>query len=363
MADERICAIELIGKMAERMPLSLMSMGTAGDIMTAEVKTLTLDHTVEAFRRFMKTYHVRHAPVVDYPNGDKSSPEFIGIISERDVLRQGLPWTGKVDPIDIDPRARRQLLTQIVTRQLKSVSATDSIPDVIETMLRGHVDLVPVVNGTALTGFITTADMLGLTVRLGEAFKMLFSESEDYDLFSDLRQLYADATRVFDSFAEKKAGDVMTTDVISLRSDDVLGSAKDILQQHEFRHMPIVDKQADIVGIVSDRDILRHLPFAGKRPPRDTGEFRNHLFEINESSVNLMIPLKQIMTCRVSCVSAEAELSDVAQTMRNQRISCLPVVEANRKLCGIITVTDIMRSLLPLYTTDELSLSLESAGI
>jgi len=67
------------------------------------------------------------------------------------------------------------------------------------------------------------------------------------------------------------------------------------------------------------------------------------------------------MTCQVSCVSAETELSDVARTMRNQKISCLPVVTSDRKLCGIITVVDIMHSLLPLYETNELCPSLEGA--
>ena len=135
MADEKISVIDLIEKMAEHMQLSLMPMRTAGDIMNTEVKTLTLDHTVEAFCRFMETYRVRHAPVVDYPDGDKSSPEFIGIVSERDVLRMGLPRTEEIDPVEIDPKAMRQLLTQIVARKPKSVSPTASIPDVIEIML------------------------------------------------------------------------------------------------------------------------------------------------------------------------------------------------------------------------------------
>jgi CBS domain-containing membrane protein len=362
MADQNICVIDLIEKMADHMPISLPSMRTAGDIMTTDVRTLTLDHTAEAFCRFMKTYHVRHAPVVDYPFGDKSAPEFIGIVSERDVLRLGLPQTEEVDPIEIDPRAKRQLLTQIITRKPKSVSATDAIPDVIETMQRNQVDLVPVLDETGLVGIITTTDILELTVKLSEACKRLFNASDTNLPLKDLGQLHADATRVFDSFAGTIAGNVMTPDVISLRSDDVLGSAKDILQQQRFRHMPIVDKQAELVGILSDRDILRHLPFAGRRPPRDTGEFRHHLFEVTESSMSLMIPLNRIMTCDVSCVLAEAALSDVARMMQNQKMSCLPVVEANRKLCGIITGVDIMRSLLPLYETSELSLSLEGAG-
>jgi len=361
MADERICVIDLIDKVAEHMPLSLMPMRTAGDIMTAEVKTLTLDHTVGAFCRFMKTHQVRHVPVVDYPYGNKSSPEFIGIISERDVLRQSSPWTEKANSTEIDPRARRQLLAQIIARKPKSVSAAESIADVIETMLKNHVDLVPVLDETVLAGLITTADILELTVRLCEAFKMLVNASEQDNSLNNLELIDSHAKQVFDSFAGMSAGDVMTTDVISLRNDDVLGGAKDILQQHRFRHMPIIDKQAELVGIISDRDILRHLPFAGKRPPRDTGEFRSHLFEISESSISLMIPLRQIMTCQVSCVSAETELSDVARTMRTQKISCLPVVTSDRKLCGIITVVDIMHSLLPLYETNELCPSLEGA--
>ncbi len=355
MADDRISVIDLIEKMAGRVQLSLMPMRTAGDIMNTHVKTLTLDHTVEAFCRFMENYRVRHAPVVDYPDGDKSSPEFIGIVSERDVLRLGLPRTEETDPVQIDPRAMRQLLTQIIARKPKSVSPTASIPEVIETMLQNHVDIVPVQDETGLAGIITTADMLQRTVKLGEALEVLFDASENDNLFDDLELTYADAARAFHSFAGLTAGDAMTADVVSLEDADVLGSAKDMLQQHRFRHMPIVDEQGVLVGIISDRDILRQLPFAGRRPPSDDAEFRSHLFEVDESSISLEIPLERIMTRQVSSVLAEAKLSDAALAMRKQKISCLAVVQGERKLCGIITVVDIMRSLLPLYEINELT--------
>jgi len=367
MADEKISVIDLIEKMAEHMQLSLMPMRTAGEIMNTEVKTLTLDHRVAAFCRFMENYRVRHAPVVDYPDGDKSSPEFIGIVSERDVLRLGFPRTEETDleeigPMEIDPRAMRQLLTQIVARKPKSVSPTASIPEVIETMLANHVDIVPVQDETGLAGIITTTDILRWTVKLDEVFKVLFDASENNNLFDDLELSYADAAGAFHLFAGITAGDAMTADVVSLGSADVLGSAKDMLQQHRFRHMPIVDEQGALVGIISDRDILRQLPFAGRRPPRDSGEFRGHLFEVDELSISLEIPLERIMTRHVSCVSADAKLSDAALTMRKEKISCLAVVEGDRKLCGIITVVDIMRSLLPLYEINEVSLSRQGAG-
>ncbi len=367
MADEKISVIDLIEKMAGRVPLSLIPMRTAGDIMNAEVKTLTLDHTVEAFCTFMDNYRVRHAPIVDYPDGDKSSPEFIGIVLERDVLRLGLPRTKEInpeeiDPVEIDPRATRQLLMQIVARKPKSVSPTASIPDVIEIMLENHIDIVPVQDETGLAGIITTTDMLRWTVKLGEAFEVLFNASENNNLFDDLELTYADAARTFHSFAGLTAGDAMTGNAVSMGSANVLGRAKDMLQQYKFRHMPIVDEQGVLVGIISDRDILRQLPFAGKRPPRDRGEFRSHLFKVDESSISLEIPLERIMTREVSCVLAEAKLSDAALTMRKQKISCLAVVEGDRKLCGIITVVDIMRSLLPLYEVNELSLIQEGAG-
>ncbi len=367
MADERISVIDLIEKMAGRVPFSLMPMRTAGDIMNTEVKTLTLDDTVKVFCSFMETYGVRHAPVVDCPDGDEISPEFIGIVSERDVLRLGLPRREeidpeKIDPVEIDPRAMHQLLTQIVARKPKSVSPSTSIPDVIEIMLQNHVDIVPVQDETGLAGIITTTDMLRWTVRLGEAFEVLFNASENNNLFDDLELTYANAARAFHSFAVITAGDVMTPDVVSLGSADVLGSAKDMLQRHRFRHIPIVDEQDVVVGIISDRDILRQLPFAGRRPPRDSREFRSHLFKVDKLSISLQMPLERTMTRKVSSVLAEAKLSDAALTMRRQKIGCLAVVEGDRKLCGIITVVDIMRSLLPLYEINEVSLSREGAG-
>ncbi len=363
MADARISVIDLIEKMAEHMPLSLIPMRTAGDIMNTQVKTLTLDHKVHAFCKFMENYRVRHAPVVDYPDGDKSSPEFIGIVSERDVLRLSLPRTEETDPVEIDPKAIRQLLTQIVAREPKSVSPTASIPEVIETMLQNHVDIVPIRDETGLAGIITTTDILRWTVNLGKAFETLLNASENDNLFEDLKLTHADAARAFHSFARITTGDAMTADVVSMASANTLGTAKAMLQQHRFRHMPIVDEQGVLVGIISDRDILRQLPFAGKRPPRETGEFRGHLFKVDEWSISLEMPLERIMTRKVSCISADAKLSEAALTMRKQKISCLAVVQGDRKLCGIITVVDIMRSLLPLYEINELTPAAQPAAI
>ena len=353
MTDEMITVIDLIEMMADRLPLSLPPLRTAADIMNTEVKTLTLDHKVHAFCKFMEARNVRHAPVVDYPNGDKSSPVFIGIVSERDVLRLSLPRTEETDPVETDPKAVRQSLIQIVARDPKSVSPTASIPDVIETMLQNHVDIVPILDENRLAGIITTTDILRWTINLDKAFDVLLSASENDNLFDDLERTHAHAARTFHSFARITAGDAMTADVVSMTSADTLGRAKDMFQQHRFRHMPIVDAQGELVGIISDRDILRQLPFAGKRPPKDSGQFRGHLFKVDELSVSLQIPLERIMTRRVSSISADAKLSQAALTMRKQKISCLAVVHDDRKLCGIITVVDIMRSLLTLYETNQ----------
>ncbi|GAF85715.1 unnamed protein product, partial [marine sediment metagenome] len=67
--------------------VSFQPMRVARDIMNADVKTLTLDHTVKQCVQFMEGRRVRHVPIVDFPDEGEKKPYFIGVVSQRDMLR------------------------------------------------------------------------------------------------------------------------------------------------------------------------------------------------------------------------------------------------------------------------------------
>ena len=121
MANEQIRLIDLIDDMSSGKDVFFRSVRFVKDIMTKEVKSLTLDDTVGTCLKFMKENHLRHVPVVDSATGEEERACLIGIVSQRDVLRQVSPYLGKIGQIDTDLRAIRQPLCQIISRNPNSV--------------------------------------------------------------------------------------------------------------------------------------------------------------------------------------------------------------------------------------------------
>ena len=145
----------------------------------------------------------------------------------------------------------------------------------------------------------------------------------------------------------------MTEQVICMEPQDSLAKAIEVMQTEKFRHVPIIDEQGKFVGLVSDRDILRNLPFAGKRPLLPAKKFREHLFATDSWTENLQQPLESVMAQKVLHILPGCSVCKAADTLYSKKISCLPVVDKQEKLLGIVTVTDLMRALLWAYEPAE----------
>jgi acetoin utilization protein AcuB len=163
----------------------------------------------------------------------------------------------------------------------------------------------------------------------------------------------SEKTEFLHSWLFRQAREIMTEQVISLGPQDNLVIAIEILQNGIFRHLPILDEQQRLIGLISDRDILSNLPYAGKKPPKAPKIFREHLFANNSSETDFLISLENIMVRKLLHISPQSTISEAADIINSKRISCLPVVDENEKLCGIITVTDIMKALLTAYELPE----------
>ena len=129
--------------------------------------------------------------------------------------------------------------------------------------------------------------------------------------------------------------DIMTTDLTTLREDEVLLDATLILSRGGFRHIPIMNG-TQLVGIVTDKDVKHYTPSILSGIPPD--EY-NRLMETT--------PLSKIMTRDPTTIEPGKTVYEAAQTLYDRRIGCLPVVE-DGELKGIITTTDMLNLLLQL---------------
>lgn len=117
--------------------------------------------------------------------------------------------------------------------------------------------------------------------------------------------------------------DIMTRRVITLGPDHSLAEAISLMAKHSFRHFLVVDASGKLVGVISDRDILRALA-------RKT--------DWHTTSVS------QFMSHEVFRIRPDAELSLATGKMLSKRINCLPVVNDENEICGIITSTDLLKT-------------------
>jgi len=127
-----------------------------------------------------------------------------------------------------------------------------------------------------------------------------------------------------------KVKEIMTVNVSSLRIDEELSLADNIMKLGRIRHLPIVNGEK-VVGIISQRDLFK----ASLGSAMGFGE------EVRRDFLETVI-VKDIMTKEVTTISSEVDIKEAGRIMLEKKIGCLPVVEDD-KLVGLITETDILR--------------------
>jgi acetoin utilization protein AcuB len=126
--------------------------------------------------------------------------------------------------------------------------------------------------------------------------------------------------------------ELMTGGLITAGPESAVLDARSLMQKERIRHLLVTDKQGELLGIVTDRDIRLNLPSQATSLS---------VWEINHLLTRLT--LDKVMTRSVITVGPDREARDAAQLMLEHRIGALPVVESGR-LVGIVTETDLLRA-------------------
>lgn len=336
MKNPQLNFLDLARKIAASVSVSLPPMGHTSDIMTRKIKFLTLDNSVNDFLSFMKKNKVRHVAIFEPPTRTESKPFFVGIISERDVLRFTHPYAKKTISDPKSKKSMKNILARVVTRDPICVSPGTPIDRLISVMIKNHIDMVPVLDDTELLGIVTTTDILKLLVTFDTALRNLSQmlkthPPEDSTDSADLTE-----------WVNRTAGCIMTAQPYCLTQKDTLKKAIALLEKKNFRHVLVTDKNNRLVGVVSDRDILRHLPYANTRQKQSS----RHPFSVPPDTPELQAPLAHIMEWDLVCITQDCSVADAAKKILTEKLSCLPVLNAQQNLTGIITVKDLIKVLL-----------------
>ena len=124
----------------------------------------------------------------------------------------------------------------------------------------------------------------------------------------------------------------MTREPFTIRPETTVAEAYTCLQQHGIRRLPVVDADANLLGIISKKDLLGILPT---------------LLDGNSSGLQLSETTRvgDIMSCDPISVTSLTPLETVAQLMRKHKIGGVPVVDGDQ-LVGIITESDIFSAFM-----------------
>jgi len=130
---------------------------------------------------------------------------------------------------------------------------------------------------------------------------------------------------------ELKVRDVMTADPTTLKRNDKLTLADDIMRLGRVRHLPVLDDDDQtLVGIVTQRDLFRDAL------AQALGYGKHAQRKLLDS-----LAVKDVMTTEVVTIRADASLVYAARVLTDRKIGCLPVVE-NGRLVGILTEGDFV---------------------
>jgi CBS domain-containing membrane protein len=125
----------------------------------------------------------------------------------------------------------------------------------------------------------------------------------------------------------------MTEKVFTLSSTDDLTALYDLMDAEHIRHIPVIDEENELVGLVTHRDLLRN----ALSPPADLPRSMQREI-LSRSSVD------RIMIQEIETIEPDAPIGEAAEIMLENKYGCLPVVEGKR-LVGILTEADFVRCL------------------
>ena len=130
-----------------------------------------------------------------------------------------------------------------------------------------------------------------------------------------------------------KIENVMNRTIVTVEMDDSLKTVKEIFDHVRFHHLLVV-KAGKLIGVVSDRDLLKALsPHIGT------------LSETVRDLATLEKKVHQVMTRKLVALKPGADLLDAVEVFNHHNISCIPVIGGEGQPLGILSWRDILKAI------------------
>jgi len=159
-----------------------------------------------------------------------------------------------------------------------------------------------------------------------------------------------------------EASDIMTRDVITVRHNASIFEAATLLTDHHISGIPAVNDDGNVVGILSEGDLLHRVETGTGKPQRTWfGELLHSTRELaGEYLKENAVKVGDIMTGNVVWVSPSAQLSEIAELLERHHIKRVPVLVRGR-LVGIVSRANLVRALASTVQLDPVAVATDEA--
>lgn len=121
------------------------------------------------------------------------------------------------------------------------------------------------------------------------------------------------------------AKEIMQTRIHTVMEDEPLSKILEYMVSHSMNHIPVLDKEATLVGLISYRTILKAIAAKG--------------------TVDL-VTVPEIMTRKILTATGNTTLHELSRVMVMEDLECVPIVDTGRKLVGLITTSEMMQCIV-----------------
>lgn len=128
-----------------------------------------------------------------------------------------------------------------------------------------------------------------------------------------------------------RVADLMSEDVVSVSPDDTLEMVYEIMDTRHIRHLPVLDSDGILLGLISHRDLARRVLSAVENLPLT-----------EQQDVLRHMRAEQAMVNDPETIDSDRDIVDAGQTLLDTKFGCLPVIDGTR-LVGILTEADFVK--------------------
>ncbi len=280
------------------------------DLLTELPMVVEPETSLDEARLTMEYCRIRHLPVI-------SGGRVVGVVSDRDILMAHPGGAGSALPhrADAGPAGAARV-ADVMSAPARFVQDETPLPEAIRIMVDHNVSSLPIVDDCGLLGVITKSNLL---------------------------RWYTDfcADHPGDPAAAARVADHMRREVVTVDPEDHARLILERMRGINAHHLPVVRGHV-LTGIVSDRDLRVWLGITAHGDQRAEPRLRPE---------HECLTAADIMTPDPLTAAPQDGMAETAEVLLHHKFDALPVVEANRRLVGIITVNDYVRVVWGLIAT------------